>query len=145
MQRQVLEAFDCSDALHMEVTDDIEVVDNENIGIDRMDSLEDLYVQANPALYPGLKCSVVSATIIIMNMCTVFQMNNSFTDELFRYLSTDLLSQNNKLPRTHYIMHRSIRKLDWNYNNLHACPDGCVLFEDEYASLDKCLYCRNSW
>ena len=144
VQRQVMEAFDQSDALHVEVDDVVDVLDNDDVESDTMDGLEDLYEQATTPLYSGSKCSVVSATIIIMNMCTVFRVSNRFTDELLRYLSSDLLPVNNKLPNSHYIARRSIRKLSLTYNSVHACPERCVLFEEENADLDHCPKCNKS-
>jgi len=94
-------------------------------------------------LYPGSKTSVVSAMIIIMNMCTGFRVSNKFTDELFCFLSSDLLPTSNKLPNTHYKVHRNIWQLGLNYNNVHACPNNCVLYEDEYEALESCLKCNS--
>ena len=59
-------------------------------------------------LYTGSKCSVVSATIVIMNMCVVFRVNNNFTSELLRYLLEDLLPEGNELPRNQYAAIKTI-------------------------------------
>jgi len=131
VQRQVMEALDQSDELHLEGTEYVDVPEDDDVFVDTMNGLEDLYRQATTPLYAGLKSSVVSATIIILNMCTVFKVSNRFIDELLRYLSNDLLPVNKKLPSTHYEVRKSIRKLGLNYRNIHACPDGCVLFEEE--------------
>ena len=79
-----------------------------------------------------------------MNMCVVFGVSNNFTSELLRYLSEDLLPKGNKLPRSHYTTAKTIRKLGMNYNNIHACPDGCVLYEDDHAKLNACPKCSKS-
>jgi len=50
----------------------------------------------------------------------------------------------NKLPPMHYVVCCSIRKLGLNYNNVHACPDGCVLYEEENAILNTCPKCSKS-
>jgi len=144
VQRQVMEAFDRGDALHLEVGEAGDVLDDDETESDNMDGLEELYDQATTPVFVGSKTSVVSATIVIMNMCTVFRVSNRFTDELLRYLATDLLPQDNKLPQTHYNARQSIRKLGLNYNNIHACPDGCVLFEDEHVALQSCPKCSKS-
>jgi hypothetical protein len=79
-----------------------------------------------------------------MNMCVVFGVSNKFTSELLRYLSEDLLPVGNKLPNSHYVASKTIRRLGLNYNNIHACPDGCVLYEDEHADLTVCPKCSKS-
>jgi hypothetical protein len=76
-----------------------------------------------------------------MNMCSVFRVSNTFTDELFRFLSGDLLPMPNKLPKTHYAARKSIQRLGLTYNNIHACPNGCILYDGEYATHDTCPKC----
>jgi hypothetical protein len=82
VQRQVMEALDRGDALHEEVDASEEVDDADDNANDTVDGLEDLYREASTAVYPGSRTSIVSATIIIMNMCTVFRVSNKFIDEL---------------------------------------------------------------
>jgi hypothetical protein len=141
VERQVLEVLDRGDALHEEAGGDGQPhVENEE-DVDDLDELDGLYREATTPLYPTSKMSVVSATIIIMNMCSVFRVSNTFTDELFRFLSGDLLPVSNKLPKTHYAARKSIRRLGLHYNNIHACPNGCILYDEEYATYDRCPKC----
>ena len=123
------------DALHEEAEAEgrLHVENEEDLDIE--DELDGLYTEATTPVYPGSKMSVVSATIIIMNMCSVFRVSNTFTDELFRFLSGDLLPMPNKLPKTHYAARKSIRRLGLTYNNIHACPNGCILYDEEYANM----------
>jgi len=120
------------------------VEDENDMDVDDLDGLEDLYEQATTPLYANAKTSVVSAIIVIMNMCVVFRVSNKFTDELLRYLSEDMLPEGNKLPKTHYAARKTIRRLGLEYHNIHACPDGCVLYDSEYAMLDRCPKCLKS-
>ena len=113
-------------------------------GHDIVDKLEGLYIEATIAVYPGSKMSVVSATIIIMNMFLVFRVSNTFTDELLCSLSGDLLPMPNKLPKIHYAARKSIRQLGLHYNNIHACSNGCILYDDEYATYDRCHKCMQT-
>ena len=141
VERQVLEALGRADALHEEAgVEGGQHVDNEE-DLDIEDELDGLYTEATTPVYAGSKTSVVSATIIIMNMCSVFRVSNTFTDELFRFLSGDLLPMPNKLPKTHYDARKSIRRLGLTYNNIHACPNGCILYDEEYATLGACPKC----
>jgi len=82
VQRQVMETFDRSDALHLEVGNGMDVADDDKVDGDTMDGLEDLYDKAITPVYVGSKTSVVSATIVLMNMCTVIYVSNRFVDEL---------------------------------------------------------------
>jgi hypothetical protein len=93
VERQVLEAFDRGDTLHAAtmasepILESIEA-DEED---DRVDNMERLYEHATTPVYLDATCSILSATIIIMNMCAVFHVSNKFADELLQYLSLDLL------------------------------------------------------
>ena len=143
VQRQVMEALDRSDVLHAESMASNNAVDDEDTDVD-MDTVHDmerLYEHATTALFDGASCSILSATIVILNMCVVFRVSNKFTDELLQYLSTDLLPKQNKLPSSHYEARKMIRKLGLQYNNIHCCPDGCVLYEEEHADLSECPKC----
>jgi hypothetical protein len=148
VQRQLLQALDRGDAIHTEAmaadnpVDDVEV----DISSDCVDDMERLFEHATTAVYSGATSSILSATIIIMNMCVVFRVSNKFTDELLRYLSSDLLPSNNKLPTSHYEARKLIRTLGLQYNNIHACPNGCVLYEEEHMDLNSCPKCgRARW
>jgi hypothetical protein len=55
-----------------------------------------------------------------------------------------LLPEGNLLPSSHYAATKTIRKLGLDYNIIHACPDGCVLYEGDHAELDACPKCLQS-
>jgi len=71
-------------------------------------------------------------------------VSNKFIDELLCYLSEDMLLEGNKLPKSHYVARKTIRRLGLEYHNIHGCPDGCVLYNNEYAMLDRCPKCLKS-
>ena len=139
-----MEALQRGDVLHEEAKAVGDAGDQDDGGRDSVDGLEDLYVEAMTPVYPGSTTSVVSATIIIMNMCTVFGVSNKFSDELFRFLAVDLLPPRKKLPGIYYAARKSIRRLGLNYNNVHACPNGCILYKDEYGALNSCPQCTKA-
>ena len=141
VERQVLEGLRRGDALHEEADSERTMhVENEEDN-DIVDEMDGLYKEAITPVYAGFKMSVVSATIIIMNMCSIFRVSNTFTDELFRFLSGDLLPSAKILPKIHYAARKSIRRLGLHYNNIHACPRGCVLYDEEYATHERCPKC----
>jgi hypothetical protein len=61
--------------------------------------------------------SVISTTIVFMNMAVIHGCNNAYIDELFRYLSISLLPLDNKLPSGHYKAKNMIRKLGLAYTD----------------------------
>ena len=73
VHRQVMEALARGDALHKEAKAPPDSNDQDDEGVEEsLDGLEDLYTDTMTPVFPGSRTSIVSATIIIMNMYTVF-------------------------------------------------------------------------
>ena len=148
VQRQVLEALDRGDTLHAEImaSNNAPEDDDPDAYTNSMEDMQRLYEHATTALYAGASSSILSATIIIMNMCVLFRVSNKFTDELLQYLATDLLPRGNRMPCNHYEARKMIRKLGLEYKNIHACPNGCILYKEEHADLSTCPECsKRRW
>jgi len=47
-----------------------------------LQDLEDLYVQTSVPLYPDSKTSLISAVVVILMLCSTYNMTNAFADEL---------------------------------------------------------------
>lgn len=141
-----MDALDWGHALHRDARGELNVVDNDEFESDRVDELENLYVEATTPMYLGAKTSVIVATVVVMNMCNVFGISKFFRTELCRYLAENLLPKGNNLPNSHFAAVKTIRRLEFNYNNTHACQDGCVLYKDDYAQLQTCPQCsKPTW
>ena len=89
-------------------------------------------------LYGGAKSSILAATILIMTLCTIHGVSNKFADQLFALISLHLLPGENHLPKNYHAAKSLIRKLGLNYNTIHACEGGCVLFIGPYVHCPKC-------
>jgi hypothetical protein len=139
-----METLDRGDALHREFAGEPNMDAHDNVDNDTMQGLDELYQQSTTLLYKGSKTNVVSTTIVLMNMCVVFGVSNNFTYELLQYVSKDLLHEGNKQPRSHDATAKTIQKLGINYNNIHACLDGCVLYEGDHTKLNVCPKCSKS-
>jgi hypothetical protein len=142
VQRNLFDAFDVGDRIREETPHREDVCDGQEAEYDllseKLELLEELYVHASKQLYAGLNISVISATIVIINMAVIHGVSNAYVDELLKYLATVLLPVGNLLPSSHYEAKRLIRKLGLNYNIIHACPKGCVLYRKEYKDLECC-------
>jgi hypothetical protein len=142
IQQQLFDTFAVGDRLPDETPhvfeDDIqddEVLDDHT---DDLEQLDNLYREGTRPLYKGTNVNTISATIVLINMAVIHNISNAYVDELLKYLSTILLPSQNKLPRSHYEAKKLIQKLGLNYNIIHTCPKGCVLYRGEYEHLDKC-------
>ncbi|KAG7559171.1 Transposase-associated domain [Arabidopsis thaliana x Arabidopsis arenosa] len=49
-----------------------------------------------------------------------------------------------KLPKSFNDMKKIIRKLGFNYENIHVCPNDCMLFWGDDASRETCKVCESS-
>ena len=112
----------------------------------QMDLLDELSRQATRPVYDGMNVSIISATIVLINMAVIHSILNEYLNELLKYLSIVFLPRGNKLPRNYFEAKNIIKKLGLNYKQIHACPSRCVLYRKEHENLTSCLKvgCRKS-
>jgi hypothetical protein len=134
IQQQLFDTFDLSFRLREETPyifkDDVEEDEMDDDIEQDMESLDDLYREGTQPIYAIIDVNTISACIVLINMVVIHNVSNAYVDELFRYLSTVLLG--NRLPKNHYKAKKLIRKLGLNYDIIHTCPKGCVLYCGEY-------------
>jgi hypothetical protein len=64
-------------------------------------------------------------------------------DKLLTVVGT-LLPKGHCLPTGMYESQKLFRALKMPYEQIHACPNGCVLFRKEHADAKYCLKCKSS-
>ncbi len=96
-------------------------------------------------MYVGVRCIKLVATTLLMNICTVLGVSNTFIDELLSLLHKYLLLADNCLPTNMYHAKTLTRRVGLNYKTIHACPNGCVLFQGVYVELEACPKCGLKW
>jgi hypothetical protein len=101
-------------------------------------NIKELYEQAATPVWQNSTTSVISATIVLLNMAVIHGVSNTYMDELLHYLYQSLLPRGNLLPRTHYEAKWVIRKLGLTYKIIHTCPSGCVLYCKDNKNLTEC-------
>jgi len=52
-----------------------------------------------------------------------------------------MLPENNTLPIRNYKAKKVLCPMGLEYQKIHACPNDCVLYRDEFASLKACQPC----
>jgi transcription initiation factor IIE alpha subunit len=55
-----------------------------------------------------------------------------------------LLPKNHVLSKTMYEAHKLLKALKMSYEQIHACPNGCVLFREELNEAKYCPKCKAS-
>ena len=143
IQQQLFDAFDVGDNLRQDVTDEeYDSDDADGKGIkkltSKLDQLEDLRRHATQPVHEGVNVSIVSVTIVLINMAMIHAVSNAYMDELLNYVLTVLLPRGNKLPRSYNEAKRLVKRLGLNYNIIHCCRNGCMLFRKELEHATVC-------
>ena len=146
LQDIVMDAFNVVDGLQDGGCDSGDEEDEEPMGNvgnadDKDDAPHDLE-EAIQELYDGAKSSVLAATILIMTLCTIHGVSNKFADQLFVLFRLHLLPGENRLPKNYHAAKSLIRRLGLNYNTIHACVGGCVLFRGPLENAVNCPKCN---
>ena len=147
IQEIVMDAFTVVDGLEDGANnesgdeDDEEPMGDLGIADDKDDAPHDLE-EAIQELYDGARSSVLAATILIMTLCTIHGVNNKFADQIFALFRLHLLPGENRLPKNYHAAKSLIRKLGLNYNTIHACVGGCVLFRGPLENATHCPKCN---
>jgi uncharacterized Zn finger protein (UPF0148 family) len=55
-----------------------------------------------------------------------------------------LLPEGHILPKNLYESQKLLRALKMPYENIHACPKGCVLFRKDHEEATHCPVCKSS-
>ena len=95
-------------------------------------------------LYGGcIKFIRMSAVLKLYNI----KAKNGWSDKSFIDLLTllkDMLSEDNVLPNRNYEAKKMLCSIGISYERIYTCPNNCILFRNEYASLNECLKCNVS-
>lgn len=75
-----------------------------------------------------------------MSMKTQFNMSRDNFDSMMTSWGRSL-PEGHKLPKSWYEAKKTLRALKMPYEQIHACPNGCVLFTKEYADDKYCVKC----
>ncbi|XP_056697557.1 uncharacterized protein [Spinacia oleracea] len=112
------------DQLHEIVDDDPQVI-------------EELLTDSELPLYKESKYTKLSAIVKLYNV----KVGHSVTDQCFTaFLKVfkDILPPENVLPSRTYKAKKMLCTTDLNYEKIHACPNDCILYRDEFEALKNC-------
>nr|KYP31721.1 hypothetical protein KK1_047813 [Cajanus cajan] len=92
-------------------------------------------------LYPG--CSMftrLSATLKLFSL----KARNGWTDKSFTELLEllkEMLPEDNTLPNRNYEAKKILCPMGLEYKKIHACPNDCILYTNDFATLKVCPTC----
>jgi hypothetical protein len=106
--------------------------------------MEALFSKATTPLYKGCSISMLSTTLLLLNLTNVHGVTHTFMGELFSLLQKELLPKNNKMLISSYEAHKLIKSLSLTYDSIHAYANGCVVFWKKYKHNHVCPKCNTS-
>ena len=96
-------------------------------------------------MYPGCtNFTRLSATLKLFSLKARHGWTDTSFTELLELLK-EMLPENNTLPIHNYEAKKVLCPMGLEYQKIHACPNDCVLYRDEFASLKACPTCGLSW
>ena len=107
------------------------------------DHMENLLQEAQVPVYEGSSTNRLVAMLMLLNLFAVFGISKSCAKE-FLILLKELLSQGNSLPTLHYVTQKLLMRLGLTYNSIHACRNGCCLFQKDLKDATMCPTCKES-
>jgi len=102
-----------------------------------------LTTKSEVPLYEGSDLSRLIMTLMILNTCTTHHCTNGIVNELFSLLKNLVFPAPNNLPKSHY--EALIQNLGLGYISIHACQNGCVLYQNEHEVVNQCPICGECW
>jgi hypothetical protein len=143
----VYDAFARADDIHAAVSGDNvnpDFIPNPEDTMDAdMDDMEEIIRESTQPVWDGCSINRLQAGIVLMNLCNLYGVPYTFLDELFTFLSADLLPRGNNLTRNTYETKRMVMKLGLEHVLIHCCPHGHVLYEgEENRDLTECPVCN---
>ena len=98
---------------------------------------------AQKPLHEHTTVSQLDAIRRLMGFKSECSMNREHFDGLLTVIGS-LLPDGHILPKSMYDSHKLLRALKMPYDQIHACPKGCVLFRKEHKDANYCPKCKSS-
>ncbi|XP_019159703.1 PREDICTED: uncharacterized protein LOC109156317 [Ipomoea nil] len=110
----------------------------------RSNELDELLNDSKQPLWPGCsKYTRLSAVLKLFNL----KAGNGWSDKSFTALLdliNDMLLEDNGLPKSTYDAKKIMCPMGMEYEKIHACPNDCILFRNDYKELNACPICGAS-
>jgi hypothetical protein len=103
----------------------------------------DMFDAPQKPLHGQTKVSQLDAIGRVMVFKSQYNMSRDAFDDLLTVIGS-LLPVGHVLPKSMYEAHKLFRALKMTYEQIHACPKGCVLFRKEYAEAKYCPKSKSS-
>jgi hypothetical protein len=106
----------------------------------------DMFDVAQKPLHGQTKVSQLDAIGRVMVIKSHYIMSRDTFDGLLTVIGS-LLPEDHGLPKSMYEAQKLLRALKMTYEQIHACPKGCMVFRKQYTEAKYCPKCKRlgSW
>ncbi|XP_062104250.1 uncharacterized protein LOC133815423 [Humulus lupulus] len=124
--------------------DPIEMVrDADERFVDKPEEFLKFLEDAEKPMFLGAPLSKLVVLVKLYNL----KAGSSWSDTSFTKLLTllkEILPKDNELPSSLYEAKKTLCTLGMEYSKIHACPNDCVLYRNQYESASECPVCKTS-
>ncbi|XP_035841400.1 uncharacterized protein LOC118488249 [Helianthus annuus] len=123
-----------------EMYDDLET----NVGDNGQEKLRKLLEDELKPLYVG--CNKYSKLRAVLRL-SILKSTHGWSDKSFTdllVLLNDMLPEGNELPLSSYQAKKMMCPMGLEVERIHACPNDCMLYRNEFKNHHKCLKCNAS-
>ncbi|XP_076912869.1 uncharacterized protein LOC143571294 [Bidens hawaiensis] len=114
-----------------------------NMGDAKTENLQHLLEDAKNLLYPGSNFKKLDTVLNLLNL----KSKNGWSDKSFTELLVfwhDRLPRDNELPISTYQAKKLMCPMGLEVERIHACPNNCILYRNQYENEHKCVVCGAS-
>ncbi|KAM6593613.1 hypothetical protein CsatA_001316 [Cannabis sativa] len=108
--------------------------------LDDPEKLDNLVSDAEKPLFDGCKKLRLPTLVKFYNI----KAENGVSDKGFsQFLAAfkEILPVDNCFPVSTYEVKKTLNAIGLKYEKIHACPNDCILYRNEYADMDSCPTC----
>jgi len=102
---------------------------------------EKLETGSKKSLYLGCTTFTrLSKVLALVNLKAKFGWSDKSFIELLLLLK-NMLPKDNTLPKNHYKAKKILCLMGMEYQKIHACPNDCILYRNQFAEMRNCPTC----
>ncbi|XP_062073833.1 uncharacterized protein LOC133778034 [Humulus lupulus] len=124
--------------------DPIEMVrDADEYFVDKPEEFLKFLEDADKPIFSGAPLSKLVVLVKLYNL----KAGSGWSDTSFTKLLTllkEILPKDNELPSSLYEAKKTLCTLGMEYSKIHACPNDCILYRNQYESATECPVCKTS-
>ena len=108
------------------------------------EKFQDLFDDSEKPLYDGCKkYTKLSAVLKLFNLKANGHWSDTSFTSLLEFLN-DMLPEGNEMPVSTYKAKKLLCPMGMEIERIHACPNDCMLYRNEYSDLHNCITCGTS-